>query len=99
MKVVFTGTANCSVIVPAFSTCHRPHCICLPQPEKHHTCPCSQHNCTENASVIARPVPTTTGNTGMVRPMLRHTTHGTDSDQLIKPVSKEPGINPLRFQV
>uniref|UniRef100_A0A0A9FGL9 Uncharacterized protein n=1 Tax=Arundo donax TaxID=35708 RepID=A0A0A9FGL9_ARUDO len=46
----------------------------------------------------ARPVPTTTGNTSMVRPMLRHTTHGTDSDRLIKPVSKEPGINPLRFQ-
>lgn len=39
------------------------------------------------------------GNTSMVRPLLRHSTHGTDSDQLIEAVAKEPVINPLgRFQ-
>jgi hypothetical protein len=44
-------------------------------------------------------VPTTTGNTHMVRPLLCHTTHGTNSNWLIEPVSNEPGINPLsRFQ-
>lgn len=47
---------------------------------------------TENVSVVAMMC-----HTSMVRPLLCHTTHRTNSDRLNEPVSNEPGINPLSW--
>ena len=91
------GTVSLYSEVPAFSI--RQSMQCLPQPEKYHRCHCSMHTHTEIASVVTRMVPTATSNTRMVRPLLCHMTHGTNSNWPIEPVSNEPGINPLsQFQ-
>jgi len=72
-----------------------PNLLSLKNTRRH----CSMHTHTEIASVVTRMVPTATSNTRMVRPLLCHMTHGTNSNWPIEPVSNEPGINPLsRFQ-
>ena len=75
--------------VPAFSNCHSPQCIAYISPDR---CRCSQ--CTTKCACYNTNGADDdgAGNTGVVRPVLRLTTHGTDSDRLIdRADSKEPG--------
>ena len=86
--VLVTGAANCCGQVPTFSTCHRPYRMPTSAWKKRHRC----RNLSTNGVYL-----TTTKNkySTLATPNAASydTWNGSDSDQLTRTGSKEPGMN------